>query len=128
MSSGNGVKANSVKKPKLYSNAVIATPSRPRWRSARNGSASVVACSARGVDGSRNVVTMSAKAKRRLVEDDRLGHRSACRADDGGQRGGDEQRVAQSPECPPANDSQHAVGHAGQTRAGDDDQQAEQQR
>jgi hypothetical protein len=62
MSSGNGVNASSVKKPKLYSSAVIATPSRPRWRSARNGSASVVACSARGVDGSRNVVTMSANA------------------------------------------------------------------
>jgi hypothetical protein len=30
MSSGNGVNASSVKKPKLYSRAVIATPSRPR--------------------------------------------------------------------------------------------------
>ena len=62
MSSGNGVNASRVKKPKLYSSAVTATPSRPRCRNARNGSASVVARSGRGVVGSRTAVTTSATA------------------------------------------------------------------
>ena len=145
--------------PKLCSSAVIATPSSPRWRSARNGSARVVACSARGVDGSRNAVTTNANAisadtpkkrstprdrpenaaderadgdaqtqRRRLVENDRLCDRSPRRADDGGQRGGDEQRVAQPPKCPPTNDFQNGVGRSGQAGAGDEHHQPQQQR
>jgi hypothetical protein len=35
---------------------------------------------------------------------------------------------AEAPECPPANDFGHRVGHAGQAGTGDDDHQAEQQR
>ena len=45
-----------------------------------------------------------ADAQRGLVEDDRLRDRAAGRADDGGQRGGDEQRVAQSPAGAEADD------------------------
>jgi len=57
---GNGVNANSVKKPKLYKQRGDLRRRADRGgRSARNGSASVVARSARGVDGSRNVVTIS---------------------------------------------------------------------
>ena len=54
--------ASRVKNPKLYSSAVTPTPSSPRWRRARNGSASVVARAAGGVAGSRNAVTTSATA------------------------------------------------------------------
>ena len=63
MLSGNGAKLIIAAAPELQSSAVIATPSSPRcFIRARNGSTSVVAFSARGVEGSRNVITTSTTA------------------------------------------------------------------
>jgi hypothetical protein len=68
-----------------------------------------------------------AKPQSSLVEDDRLRHRPLGRGDDGGQRGRDEQRIAQAPQCSPADDAQHRVRHTGQAGACDDYQKTKQQ-
>jgi len=44
-----GLNPTEMKQPKLCGSAVMATPSRPRWRSARKGSAGVVGWLVRGV-------------------------------------------------------------------------------
>jgi len=68
-----------------------------------------------------------AEAERCLVEDDRLRHGPAGRADDRRESGGDEERVAETPEGAPADDARDGARRPGQGRADDDDAETDEQ-